>query len=95
MNKNKKYFFLICSISDLPLIISNEFPDRLLSTGSLHSGVVNIRVLGGWVVAPDDRILHISNLDIKFFRDLAKCPVVVKTGEASNVLLRDGWSEFF
>lgn len=47
------------------------------------------------MVAPDDRILHISNLDIKFFRDLAKCPVVVKTGEASNVLLRDGWSEFF
>jgi hypothetical protein len=82
-------------LSDLPFIISNKFPNWLVSTGSLHSGMVNIRVLTGRVVTPDNSILHITNLDTESLRNLAKGPVVVQAGQASNVLLMNRWSKFF
>ena len=47
------------------------------------------------MVTLDDNILHITNLDTKSLRNLAKSPVVVQTGQASNVLLRNRWSKFF
>lgn len=86
---------LNCGIWDLPCIIRNKFTNRLLSTGSLHCGMVNIRVLTGRVVTPDDNILHITDLDIKSLRNLAKSPVVVQTGQAGNIPLRNRWSKLF
>jgi len=79
----------------LPCIISNKLTNRLLSTGSLHCGMVNIRVLSGRVVTPNNNILHVTDLNIKSLRNLAKSPVVVQAGQASNIPLRDRWSEFF
>jgi hypothetical protein len=57
--------------------------------------MVNIRVLTGRVVTPDDNILHITDLDIKSLRNLAKSPVVVQTGQAGNIPLRNRWSKLF
>ena len=94
-NRNRHQYLINSGISDLPCIISNKFTNRFLSTGSLHCGMVNIRVLSGRVVTPNNNIFHITDLDIKSLRNLAKSPVVVQAGQASNIPLRDRWSKFF
>ena len=76
-----------------PFIISNKFTGRLEASRCGDSGMVDIRVLGGGVVAPDDDILHITDWDMQALRELAEGAVVVQAGQAADILLRDRWSK--
>lgn len=50
-------------------------------------GVVDVGVLGLGVVAPDDHVVDLVDVDVQALGDLALGPVVVQAGETAEVLL--------
>ena len=70
-----------------PLIILDHFPSWL----TINSGMVDIRVLGRRVIAPNDSILNLGNVGISALRELTQSTVVIKASESSDILSRDRW----
>ena len=66
-------------------VVVHELPHGLVTRGC----VVDIRVLGGRVVAPDDAVLDVGDGHAGALGDLAERAVVVQAGEAGDVLLGD------
>ena len=56
--------------------------------------MIDIRVLSWRMIAPDDSIFHITNMDKQLLRDLTKGSVMVKSGKAGNIFLWYWRSEF-
>ena len=75
-------------------IVLDEFTDWLLSSRCLHLSMVDIWVLWGWVVSPDDHVLNIRHWHAQPLGDLTQGPVVVKPCQTSDVLLGDRWCKF-
>lgn len=55
--------------------------------GTRHVSVVDVRVLGLGVIAPDDDVVNLVDVNVKALGNLALSPVVIKAGQAAEVLL--------
>ena len=82
-----------------PFFIADERLDGDLSLNGIEvvvfkEGVVDVRVLGGTVVAPDDNVLNLLIIDVDFLSDLGDGSVMVESSQSSEVFGVDSGGVF-
>lgn len=70
IKKNQKKVSYQDKVSLQPAVIFYSFIDPNFLSFHVHLGMVNIRILSGGVVAPDDDVLHIISSHTKFQSNL-------------------------
>jgi len=71
----------------LPSVVRIGSSDSSLTFTSRDIGMVDVWVLSLGVVAPDDDVVDLADVQVQTFGDLALAPVVVQASEAAEVLL--------
>lgn len=82
-------------VSSEPRLVLHSIVHACLSAMKVHLGVVNVRVLGGGVVPPDDDVLHFVRGDTATYRHLQNRAGCSRQCNLSSVLLTRAEHQLF